>query len=79
MNPYISERVSILLCEFWIAIVIKEIRLEEEGRGERMRELVETGFSFSRLVPFLSSDQQQQLGGRSLLNQQKVFPSQWHL
>ena len=45
----------------------------KEGWGET-RELVETGFSFSRLVPFLSSDQQQQLGGRSL-----VFPSQCHL
>ena len=40
----------------------------KEGWGET-RELVETGFSFSRLVPFLSSDQQQQLGGRSLSTQ----------
>ena len=34
MNPYISERVSILDCEFWIAIVIKEIRLQGKGEGE---------------------------------------------
>ena len=58
---------------------------DQAGRKEAMvrwefwgwMELVD--WRFSRLVPFLSSDQQQQLGGRSLLNQQKVFPSQCHI